>query len=183
MATLPRAGAAQPAGRRDGHLLRPGQYLLVGPILATLTVRVRLHRPMHDPLASHLSLLTGGTQLGPSPPAWSAPAASAETSSGASANGAPDRTCHLRLGHLHDVIEILDLAQPRAPPQLAVLFHLLDGARVSRVLVHCDGARVHRVWLPQSLAEEALRGRRVPFGREQEINRLAAAVDRPVPVQ
>src|SRR3954470_20035721 len=100
MATLPRAGAAQPADRRDGHLLRPGQYLLVGPIPATLTVRVRLHRPTHDPLASHLSLLTGGTQLGPCSPAWSAPAASAETSSGASASGEPGRTCHLRLGHL-----------------------------------------------------------------------------------
>src|SRR3954470_3992770 len=100
MATLPRAGAAQPADRRDGHLLRPGQYLLVGPIPAPLTVRVRLHRPMHDPLASHLSLLTGGTQLGPSSPAWTAPAAPTETSSGAGANGEPGRICHLRLGHL-----------------------------------------------------------------------------------
>src|SRR3954466_595887 len=107
MATLLRAGAAQRAGRRDGRLLRPGQYLLVGPIPATLTVRIRLHRPTHDPLASHLSLLTGGKQLGPSSPAWTAPAAQAETSSGASANGEPDRTCHLRLGHLHNVVEEL----------------------------------------------------------------------------
>src|SRR5215212_12078822 len=104
MAILPRAGAAQRAGRRDGHLLRPGQYLLVGPIPATLTVRIRSHRSTQDPLASHLSLLTGGNQLGPSSPAWTAPAAPVETSSGASASGEPDRTCHLRLGHLKPII-------------------------------------------------------------------------------
>src|SRR6185295_14756644 len=100
MATLPHAGAAQRAGRRDGQRRRPGQDLLVGPIPATLSVRIRLHHPTHDPLASHLSLLTGGTQLGPSSPAWTAPAAPTETSSGAGANGEPGRICHLRLGHL-----------------------------------------------------------------------------------
>src|SRR5215213_2966660 len=104
MASLPRAGAAQRAGRRDGHLRRPGQYLLVGPIPSTLAVRIRLRRPTHDPLASHLSLLTGGNQLGPCSPAWTAPAAPAATSSGASANSEPDRTCHLRLGHLKPII-------------------------------------------------------------------------------
>src|SRR6187397_2897808 len=138
MATLPHAGAAQRAGRRDGQRRRPGQDLLVGPIPATLSVRIRLHHPTHDPLASHLSLLTGGNQLGPSSPAPTAPAAPAETSSGASANGEPDRTCLLRLGHLDDVIEVLDLAQPRAPPQLTVLLHRRHRARVGWVLVHRD---------------------------------------------
>jgi hypothetical protein len=38
------------------------------------------------------------------------------------------------------------------------------------------------VRLPQRLAEEALRGRRVPPGREQEVDRLTAAVDRPIEV-
>src|SRR5918993_5610538 len=104
MAILPHAGTAPRAGGRDGHLLRPGQYLLVGPIPSTLAVRIRLRRPTHDPLASHLSLLTGGNQLGPCSPTWTAPAAPAATSSGASANSEPDRTCHLRLGHLQSII-------------------------------------------------------------------------------
>src|SRR4051794_24126329 len=62
------------------------------------------------------------------------------------------------------VIEVLDLAQPRASPQLTVVLHLRHRARVGRVLVYRDGARVHRVRLLQRLAEEALRGRRVPPG-------------------
>src|SRR3954470_19521476 len=53
-----------------------------------------------------------------------------------------DQAFHAPMGLFHYVIEILDLAQPRASPQLAVLFHLLDGARVGRVLVHRDSARV-----------------------------------------
>src|SRR5918998_4765637 len=99
MAILPRAGAARRAGRRDGLHPRPGQHVLVGPIPSTPAVRLRLHRPAHDPLATHLSLLTGGTQLRPRSPVWTVPAAPAETSSGASATGGPGKTCHLRLGH------------------------------------------------------------------------------------
>src|SRR5215217_6112926 len=87
MAILPRAGAAQRAGRRDAHLLRPGQHLLVGPIPSPLAVRIRPHRPAHGPLASHPSLLAGGMQLGPRLPAWPVPEAPTETSSGASATG------------------------------------------------------------------------------------------------
>src|SRR5215204_3026147 len=104
MAILPRAGAAQRVGRRDGHLRRPGQHLLVGPIPSTLAIRIWLHRPTHGPLASHLSLPIGGSQLGPCSSVWTAPAAPAETSSGASATGGPNRTCHLRLGHLQAIV-------------------------------------------------------------------------------
>src|SRR3954470_24843855 len=53
-----------------------------------------------------------------------------------------DQTFYAPMALFHYVIEVLDLAQPRASPQLAVLFHLLDGARVGRVLVHRDSARV-----------------------------------------
>jgi hypothetical protein len=135
MAILPRAGAARRAGRRDGLPPRPGQHLLVGPIPSAPAVRIRPHRPAHDPLASHLSLPVGGIQLRPRSPVWTAPAAPAETSSGASATGGPGKTCHLRLGHLHDVVEELALAQPRGVPQLAVALQLRDGLRVGRVLV------------------------------------------------
>src|SRR5690349_10911885 len=99
MAILPHAGTARRAGGRDGHLLRPGQHLLVGPIPSTPAVRIGPHRPTRDPLASHLSLQLGGNQLGPRSPAWTAPAAPTETSSGASATGEPSGTCHLRFGH------------------------------------------------------------------------------------
>src|SRR5919202_1600387 len=133
MALLPRAGAARRAGRLDGHLPRPGQHLLVGPIPSTPAVRVPPHRPTHDPLASHPSLLAGGTQLGPSPPVWTAPAAPAETSSGANAIGGPGRTCHLRLGHLEPVVEVLALPEARGATELTLLLHLLHGTRVGRV--------------------------------------------------
>src|SRR4028118_813309 len=57
----------------------------------------------------------------------------------------------------HDVIEKLALPQPRALPQLAVLFHLLDRTRVGRVLVHRDGTWLHGVRRPERFAAEALR--------------------------
>src|SRR3954469_17799495 len=53
-----------------------------------------------------------------------------------------DQAFHAPAVLFHTVIEILDLAQPRAWPQLAIRFHLLDGARVSWVLVDRDRARV-----------------------------------------
>src|SRR4051812_21795105 len=99
MAILLHAGAAQRAGRLGGQRRRPGQYLLVGPIPPTLAVRSWLRRPIYDPLASHLSLPTGGTKLGPCSLVWTAPAAPAETSSGANANGVPGKICHLQLDY------------------------------------------------------------------------------------
>ena len=41
---------------------------------------------------------------------------------------------------------------------------------------------VHRVWLRQRLAEEPLRRLSVVLGREQEVDRLAAAVDGPIQI-
>src|SRR5690606_34419500 len=55
--------------------------------------------------------------------------------------------------------------------------HLRCGARVSWVLVHRDRARVHRMRLPEYLAEEALCSLRVALGREQEVDRLTTTVD------
>jgi hypothetical protein len=73
------------------------------------------------------------------------------------------------------------LPQAGEAPQRAVL-HLLEGTGVGWVLVYRDGAWVHRVPLPECLAEELLCSLGVALGREQEVNRLAAAVDRTVPV-
>lgn len=88
-----------------------------------------------------------------------------------------DQAFHAPVVLFHDVVEELALPQAGEAPQLAIPFQLLDGRRTGRVLVHRDGTRVDRMRLPQRLAEEALRGRRVPPGREQEVDRLAAAVD------
>src|SRR3954452_16720563 len=123
MAILLHAGAAQRAGRLGGQRRRPGQYLLVGPIPPTLAVRSWLRRPIYDPLASHLSLPTGGTKLGPCSLVWTAPAAPAETSSGSNANGVPGKICHLQLDHRAGPpqSETTDRSGPR-------LWRLLDGA-------------------------------------------------------
>src|SRR3954453_12451292 len=72
---------------------------LIGSVPAALACRGRLHRPTYDPLASHLSLLSGGLQLRARSRAWTGRVATGETSSVAGASGAPGRTCHLRLGH------------------------------------------------------------------------------------
>ena len=73
---------------------------------------------------------------------------------------------------LKDVVQVFALAQTRAAPQLAFFFHLGGGSRERGVLVDRDGARVHRVRLRQSLAEEPLRRRRIPPRRRQKVDRL-----------
>jgi hypothetical protein len=57
---------------------------------------------------------------------------------------------------------------------IAILLHLLNGFRIGGILVHCDGARVHRVRLCQCLAEEPFRRLSVALGRQQKVDRLAA---------
>src|SRR4028118_1878636 len=64
-----------------------------------------------------------------------------------------DQAFHAPMVLFHDVVETLASPQPRASPQLAVLFHLLDRTWVGRVLVHRDGTWVHGVRLTQRLAE------------------------------
>src|SRR5689334_11735271 len=76
-----------------------------------------------------------------------------------------------------NVIEKLALPYSSKAPELAVLLHLRDSTWVGGVLVDGNGAWVHCVQLPERFAEEAFRSRRVPLGREQEVDRLAAAVD------
>ena len=81
-----------------------------------------------------------------------------------------------------DVVQVLALSQPGPRPQCAGALHLGNGLRIGGVLVDGDRAGVHRVWLAQRLAEEPLRRRGVPPGRKQEVNGLAAAVDRSIQV-
>src|SRR5215213_4843057 len=78
---------------------------------------------------------------------------------------------------LNDVVEVLDLAQPGEAPQLTIALHRRDRGGIGRILVDRDRARVPRMLLAQRLAEEPLGGRGIPLGREQKVDRLAAAVD------
>src|SRR3954452_18881859 len=89
MAGLPCAGTARRADRLVGRPLHPGQHLLIGSVPAALASRDRLHRPTYDPLASHLSLLSGGLQLRARSRAWTGRVATDETSSVAGASSAP----------------------------------------------------------------------------------------------
>src|SRR3954466_339669 len=98
----------------------------------------------------------------------------------AKAQPRPDQTFDAPMVLLNDVVEVLDLAQPREAPQLTLALHRRDRGRIGRILVNRDRAWVHRVRLAQRLAEEPLGGRGIPLGREQKVDRLAAAVPRAI---
>src|SRR5712692_342144 len=53
---------------------------------------------------------------------------------------------------------------------------------IGRIPVHRDGAWIDRVGPREGLAEEPLGGRGIPPGRQQEVDRLAATVDRSIEV-
>ena len=100
----------------------------------------------------------------------------------AKAEPRPDQALDAPMVLLDDVVEVLDLAQAREPPQLTIALHRRDRGRIGRILVDRDRAWVSRVRLPERLAEEPFRRRGVPLGREQKVDRLAAAVHRPIQV-
>src|SRR3954471_17682513 len=93
----------------------------------------------------------------------------------AEAQPRPDQALDALMILLNDVVEVLDLAQPGEAPQLTLALHGRDCGRIGRILVDRDRAGVPRMGLPQRLAEDPLGGRRIPLGREQEVDRLAAA--------
>src|SRR3954466_13169343 len=95
----------------------------------------------------------------------------------AKAQPRPDQTFDAPMVLLNDVVEVLDLAQPREAPQLTLALHRRDRGRIGRILVDRDRAWVHRVRLAQRLAEAPLGSRGIPLGGEQKGNRLAPAVD------
>src|SRR3954464_3758007 len=94
----------------------------------------------------------------------------------AKAETRPDQALDAPMVLLNDVVQVFDLAQPGEPPQLTLALHRRDRGRIGRVLVDRDRARIARVRLAQRLAEEPLRRRGIPLGREQKVDRLAAAV-------
>ena len=72
----------------------------------------------------------------------------------------------------------ISLPQPRSAPELAVFLHLRDGPWIGRVLVHGDGARVHRVRLRKALRKNrfaASASRRAPDRKSIVWPRLSTA--------
>ena len=82
----------------------------------------------------------------------------------------------------HDVVQVFALPQSRETPELADSLHVSHRTRVGRVFVYRDCARVNGVRLGQRLTEEPLCRTRIPPGGEQEVDRLAQAVDRAIQI-
>src|SRR5215213_7996987 len=90
---------------------------------------------------------------------------------------------------LDPAVVLLDpVVEPAAPPvpgkapQLALLLHLAQRAGIALEAVGDDLARVAGVLPSEGTLEEALGCLLVPLGAEQEVDRLAGAVDGPVQV-
>jgi hypothetical protein len=83
---------------------------------------------------------------------------------------------------LDQVVEPAAAPVPDEAPQLALPLHLAERGGVALEPVGDDGPRVAGVVPAERPAEEAPGGLLVPLGAEQEIDRLARAVDRPVQV-
>src|SRR3954464_8100068 len=83
---------------------------------------------------------------------------------------------------LDPVIEPAPPPVPGKAPQLALLLHLAQRAGIALEAVGHDLARVAGVLPAEGTLEEALGGLLVPLGSEQEVDRLAGAVDCPVEI-
>ena len=96
--------------------------------------------------------------------------------------GQPDSLLHGSVILFHDVVEVLALAQPNPPRQGTPGFHLLNGGRVSRVLVD-----IHDTWhgiagCRNGMEEKAFGRCRIALRRQQKLDRLAGGIDGPVQV-
>src|SRR4051794_23647452 len=83
---------------------------------------------------------------------------------------------------LDPVVEPAATPVPGEAPQLARLLHLTQRAGIALEAVGDDLARVAGVLAAEGTPEEALGCLLVPLGAEQEVDRLAGAVDGPVQV-
>src|SRR4051795_6290366 len=83
---------------------------------------------------------------------------------------------------LDPVVEPAPPPVPGKAPQLALLLHLAQCAGIALEAIGHDLARVAGVLPAEGTLEEALRCLLVPRGAEQEVDRLAGAVNGPVQV-
>src|ERR1700722_2859576 len=83
---------------------------------------------------------------------------------------------------LDNIIQILALPETRTAPEFAVSLHLRDRPWIGGVLVDRERARIDGVRLRKRLAEEPLRRSRIAPCSQQEVDRLPAAVHRPIEI-
>jgi hypothetical protein len=83
---------------------------------------------------------------------------------------------------LDHIIQVLALAQANATRQRALGFQRLDGCRIGGVLVHVQHPWHGTTRCFYGFNKEALRRRRIPFRRQQKLDRLARGVDRTVQI-
>src|SRR5882757_954399 len=83
---------------------------------------------------------------------------------------------------LDNIIQILALPETRTAPEFAVSLHLRDRPWIGGVLVDRERARIDGVRLRERLAEEPLRRSRIAPCSQQEVDRLPAAVHRPIEI-
>src|ERR1700722_17875968 len=93
-----------------------------------------------------------------------------------------DQTLDAPMILLDNIIQILALPETRTAPELAVSLHLRDRPWIGGVLVDREGARIDGARLRERLAEEPLRGSRIAPCSQQEVDRLPAAVHRPIEI-
>ena len=96
--------------------------------------------------------------------------------------GEPHAFLHDSVILLDHIIQVPALAQANATRQRSPGFQCLDGCRIGGVLVniHDPWHRIARCFY--GLNQEALGCRRIPFRRQQKLDRLAHGVDRTVTV-
>ncbi len=143
------------AGNSGGNLKKAGDEGRLCPDVGTIDV-VDLSLP------DHRHRLVAGQR-----PSGSSQAAEAEPR--------PNQPFDPPVVLLDDVVQILALPQTREAPQFTRSLHLRRRARIGRILVHRDRARVYGVRLRQRLAEEPLGRRGISPGREQDVDSLAKA--------
>src|ERR1700688_2314117 len=93
-----------------------------------------------------------------------------------------DQTLDAPMILLDNIIQILALPETRTAPEFAVSLHLRDRPWIGGVLVDRERARIDGVRLRERLAEEPLRRSRIAPCSQQQVDRLPAAVHRPIEI-
>src|SRR3954465_13613520 len=94
----------------------------------------------------------------------------------------PGPALHAAVILLDPVVEPAAAAVAGEAPELTLPLHLAQRAGVALEPIGHDGARLAGIAPAKRLAKEALGRLLVPLGAEQEVDRLAGAVDRPIEV-
>jgi hypothetical protein len=98
----------------------------------------------------------------------------------AEAKPRPDQALDAPMILLDNIIQIFALPHTSAAPKFVIPLHVHDRPWISGILVDRHRTRIDGVRLRERLAEEPFRRNRIAPGRQQEVDRLPAAVHRPI---